>query len=257
MSKRNTTLDDDAYIYQRRDKKSEKEKFREMTLKEKWSHFLEYYFVKVLVALAVIAGVIYLLYSMLVPKAENVLYIASVNNYLAEDTVTNLEEEIREYLNLGDMEKVSIDINYYMDLPANPGETTDSNLDEGETIADPSFGFGASNTATTNMRLTTYIAAQEIDIIIAPESIFENFTYNEFFDNLEDTLPTDIFSSLSSELYTGITEENPESKPYGIRLDNLPNYEYNSTKEPRVLGIMVNSTNKENTISFIRYLLEE
>ena len=252
MSKTNKTLDDDAFIYQKRENKSEKEKFRDMTFKEKWSYFLEYYFVKLLISLAVIAGLIYLFYSIFTPKVENVLYIASVNNHIAEDTIKDLEQEIGEYLNLTNMEEVSIDINYYFDLPISvEGDST-----EAEPSSDPTAGFGSSNTAASQMRLTTYIAAQEIDIIIAPEGIFDNFMQNEFFDNLEDILPTDIFAAISDELFTGTTQENSVSKPYGIRLDNLTNDQYNATKEPRILGIVVNSPDKDNSIAFIRYLLE-
>lgn len=257
MSKRKTTLDDRAYIYQKRETKSEIQKLKEMTLKEKWSYFLEYYFVKLLIALAIVAGLLYFLYSILSPKPENVLYIASINNYLTEDITTNLQEEISDYLDLEDMEEVIIDVNYFIDLQTVTDEGIDGDLEESESNIDPNFGFGTSNSATSHMRLSTYMAAQEIDIIIAPESIFEHFMNNEFFDNLEDTLPTDIFTRLQNELYIGTTSANPVSKPYGVRLDNLPNNKFSSTNEAYVFGIVVNSTHKENTISFIRYLLEE
>ncbi|NLJ90052.1 MAG: hypothetical protein GX323_04055 [Clostridiales bacterium] len=256
MANKKTSLDENAYIYQRRDEKSEKEKFKEMTLKEKWIHFVEYYLVKVLIGLAATAGLVYLLYSIIAPKPETVLHIVTINNFLNEETATSLEEEISEYLNLGDREEVTIDYNYFMDFsPIGEEDTTETT--EEEFTFNPNFALQSSNTATSHMRLTAYIAAQEIDIIIAPMGLFEQFMAADYFDNLEDILPTDIFAALSDKLYKGTTQENTSTKPYGIVLDELPGYKLSNNEEPRVLGIVVNSLHKDNSISYIRYLLEE
>ena len=44
-----TALDDDAYLYQKREEKTEKEKWSEMNRHQRMQYFLDYYLVKLLV----------------------------------------------------------------------------------------------------------------------------------------------------------------------------------------------------------------
>ena len=64
---KNTTLDDSASIYQPRQKQTEKQKFSEMTFKEKVTYFNDYYKVKAIVLIIAIIGIIYIVYNILTP----------------------------------------------------------------------------------------------------------------------------------------------------------------------------------------------
>lgn len=267
VNKRTKTINDDASIYQDRDEKFSKEQFKEMSLKEKLSYFLDYYAKTVLLVILIIGILVYFIYSVTSPKEKTILSVAVINDYKSEDTIVNLENEVGDYIGLGDMEDVNIDNTYYLDTSEMTQETDESGLDTPrvqetndlasetpEEFADDTM-FAASATAS-QMKLTTYIAAQEIDVIIAPEEVFETYSYQGFFDNLETTLPTDVFANLSDQLYFSSTEDLNISKPYGIRLDNWSPGESNQD-QTHILGILANSPNRDNSVLFIRYLLSQ
>lgn len=232
INKKKTVLGNNATIYQAREQKSEKQKFKEMSFKEKLVHFRSYYALKLVISLLVIAGVVSLIYNIFKPKVEDALYAIVLNYSINDETVQVMEKEFSDILEIGDMEQVRIDNSFYF------GEDN----------------FDVSANSATQMKLTTYLANKEIDIIIAPESLFKNYIQSGFFDNLEGQLPTDLFSKLTDRLYLGKTEEVPTDIAYGIVLDDLPLYENINLKESQVLGIVVNSEKKENGIQFIRYL---
>ena len=234
INKKKTVLDDDASIYQSREKKSEKQKLKDMTFKEKLAHFRTYYALKFVISLLILAGVISLIYTMVSPKVEDALYAIVLNYSLNDDQVQIMEEEFSDILEIGEMEQVRIDNSFYL----------------GEDDLD------ASSNYAVQMKLTTYLAAKEIDIIIAPESLFKDYIHNGFFDNLEKQLPTDLFSKLTDHLYFGKAEEDTTDIAYGIVLDDLPLYENKDLQESQMIGIVVNSEKKENGIEFIRYLFD-
>lgn len=246
LDKKTKRLHDDATIYQKRELKSEKTKLSEMNIKEKLSYFKTYYAVKTFFTLLILLGVSLTLYSMLKPKVKPVLYVVAINSSIDNDLVTKLEEEISGLLDIDDMEKVIIDNTFYI-----------QNNEE---------GLETSDTAINQVKLTTFIAAREIDLIIAPEGVFSQYVKSDFFINLEEQLPNDIFVSLSEQLYFGKVgvdyDDDPnfnETKPYGIMLDNLSYYENTDFPdgEKRILGIVANSPHKDNSISFIRHVFEK
>jgi hypothetical protein len=231
LDKRRTTLDDNASIYRKRETKSEKQKFSELDFKGKVSYFNTYYLKKVIVIALVAIGLGYFIYTIIAPKPENALYVAVINYSLDDETADQLEKDFGEYLNIGEMEQVNIDTSFFLDESGDP-----------------------SMTSANQIKLSTYLAAQEIDMVIAPESYFENYVGNGFFDSLESQLPTNVFATLADYLYHGTTEEDSSEKVYGIYLDHLPYYKERNVDEPHVIGLVTNSTKKENGIEFIRYI---
>lgn len=225
-----TTLDDNANIYNRRGNKTEKQKLSEMTFSEKISYINTYYTKTFIVLSIIIIGVIYLIYSMISPKVEDALYAAVINYSIDEETAHELEHNFGEYLKIGEKESINIDTSFFL------GESSD-----------------ASMTAANQMKLTTYLSAQEIDLVIAPESYFENYATNGFFDNLEEQLPTELYTKLADYLYFSTSQENPNEVAYGIYLDHLPYYQERDHEERHIIGLVVNSTKKENGVEFIRY----
>ena len=230
-----TRLDEqDALIYHPQKNQTEKEKLREMSFQDKLSYLWEYYKWYFIGAVAFIALVIYFVNGFLHPAVSPQFYASMINNPIDDQGLQDLQNDFTKHLQLNpkrECVELNTSINYNM---------------------------GGAYTATMEQALTTYIASSEVDVIIAPESIFRKYAYTGTFKKLTDELPTDLYSSLTDQFYLCNTEDAKKVKSvYGIYLTNTKLYQkYANKKEPYVLGIIANSPHQENTIEFIRYLFE-
>ena len=93
-----TALDDDAYLYQKREEKTEKEKWSEMNRHQRMQYFLDYYLVKLLVFSGIILAVVLFVW-----------------NFISKST-EKLKKELTEYLGAdGKYRKIIIDDSFYLD----------------------------------------------------------------------------------------------------------------------------------------------
>jgi hypothetical protein len=233
---KDTILDDNAAIYNNRDSKSEKQKLKEMSFSEKISYLKTYYLTKTIVIIAIIGFVGYLGYSILSPKAENVLYTAIINYALTETEAAKLEEDFTNLLELDpEKETVLFDASFYLGLNGDVSEYT----------------------LSSEQKLTTYLFAGEIDVLIAPEADFKKYAGFGYLSKLTDELPTDLCTQLADSFFYSTTEDNPASGAYGIYLEGAKLYDSNGKAiENPVIGIVVNSENKQNAVELIRYLYQ-
>ena len=232
MSKK-TRLNDSAEIYQQRKEQRERDKLREMTLQERISYLWDYYKLHALFTIIGIAVIAYVIYEIVTPKIETQLYVAVIDNPVDPAALEEYEAQFAEHLQI-DPEREEVIIN-------------------------PQFYFLADDEYAMSMRqvLVTYVAAQDVDIIIAPKSEFESYSYYGYMYSLSDLLPTDLYSKLSEYFYIGAREDNPEEKVYGIYLNQAPFFQDNeriSSDNPYILGVIGNSRRTENSAEFIRYL---
>lgn len=228
-----TRLSDSAEIYKLREEKSERQKLKNMTFKEKITYFNNYYRTKTIIGIVVIGFLIYFSYTIFGPRTETILYIASLNGAIDYDSGNLLGEEIENYLGIDTkQEEVFVDTSIYLD---GTSEYTSSNI----------------------QKFSTLLMAKELDIIIADEDTFEKYANQGYFCKLSDQLPTQLFSKLSDHFYISSTEEDTDHAAYGIYLETSSLYgeDYTFYKRP-VLGIVVNSEFKDNCISFIQYLFK-
>lgn len=233
---KDSVLDDNASIYSRRDKKSEKQKLNEMSFSEKISYLKTYYLTKTIVIIVIIGFVGYLGYSLLSPKAENVLYTAIINYALTEEEASKLQDDFSNLLELNpEKETMNFDASYYLGLNGDVSEYT----------------------LSTEQKLTTYLFAGEIDVIIAPEADFKKYASFGYLSKLTDELPTDLCTQLASSFFYSTTEDNKASGAYGIYLENAELYDITGKViENPMIGIVVNSENKQNAVKLIRYLFQ-
>lgn len=236
-----TVLDDDAGIYQKRVVKTEKQKFSELHGEDKWQYFKDYYLKKTIAIILGIILVIYFIYTIWQSKKQtNVLYAATVDQYLSPNVVKQLEDSFKEYIgSTSEYDSVILDTSYYL-----------NSLDY-----------------STQEKLQALIVAGDIDVFIAPESYFTNYTVNGTMQALNDCLPTDLVSLLKNEFFIGSERINSSlddeielgpSEAYGIYVDETPLFKDNyKTDERLVLGIIVTSKNKDNAVEFIRFLFNE
>ncbi len=232
----NTVLDDSAEIYKPRTEQTEKQKLSEMTFKEKVTYFNNYYRLKVIVIILLIAGAVYMAYSILSPKPETVFYAAVINSAMDDETVATVQSDFAGKLGIDPKtQEIMIDSSYQLGSEGNVSE----------------FSISAQQ------KLGTYFYAGQIDVIIAPESVFADYARLGNLSKLSDELPTDLFTKLTDSFYYSETEEDKTSSPYGIYLDGAKIYDKagNLVDKP-VLGIVVNSKYKQNAVEFIRYLFD-
>lgn len=231
MPKR-TRLGEDAAIYQKHNMKSEKEKLKDMPMKKKISYLWDYYRYHALFTILAVVFIFYVVYTFVKPKVETMLYAAIIDNTIDSEVWDEFQDEVTEYLEL-DTTSEDVVLNY-------------------------SFYFKGDSEYSMRMRQTfgVYLAATEIDLVIAPLSEFSGYVENDFFTPLSDHLPTDLYSSLADKFYLAGTVDNPKVAAYGIYLQDTKLYSEQSfpTEEPYILGIVANANHKENAVKFIRYL---
>lgn len=230
-------------------KKREKQNFKNMTLKKKLSHLWEYYKLHGFLIALVVLFIIYSVYTISKPRLNTSLSVAIVNNNLTETTLDKITREVEDFLQLDlDNEEVSLDSMFY-------------------------FNTDGEYSMNARRALVTFVAASDIDIIIATESEFANYAHNNFLHNLTNQLPTDLYTSLANDFFITDTEDDKEQRTFGIYLNNAKYYNENyylvmpdtvfgpadeeAIDEPYVLGIVSNSQNLNNSIDFIRYMFSQ
>lgn len=232
---KSSVLDDHADIYQRREVISEKEKWRQMNKEEKWTYFNSYYRNKLIVLLAAVIFVVYMIYTIASPKPEVRLFAVILNGAVNDETTAQLQEGFAEYINLDEeKETLNFDNSFYLD-----GE----NFNE--------------LTMANQQKLMAYMSAGEIDVIIAPEKDMIQYASMGGLVKVTDLLPTSLVSTLAKDFYYEALEEETQSAPYGIYLEDMAIYDNNGNLIIKpVLGIVSNSENKESCVEFIQYLFQ-
>lgn len=231
---RQTKLDDDAQIYNPLEQQTEKEKLKDMNFKQKLEYLWEYYRIHALAVVAIIALVIYIIYGILNPGVSTKFYAALINSPINPEVIDEYEKDFTGYLEL------------------------DPNREN--VVLNDTFNFNVDVTYTANVKQTlqAYVAAAEVDVIIAPEKEFSEYASYGAVIKLSDQLPTDLYSSLTDHFFISATEDDPEKSAYGIYINDTKLYAENSvTKDPYIIGIVANSKHKDKAIEFIRFLLEE
>lgn len=228
-----TQLNENADIYKQRKEVSEKQKMSEMTTRQKISYFNDYYRNKLIIGLITGGLLVYLIVTIFSPRVDPALNVAIINDILDKERLSTLESDFTTQLGLDPKdEQVLLDSSYYI-------------MDDMD-----------SASVTSQQRLLTYIAASQIDIIITDEAQFQRYINMGYMENLSERLPTDLYSDLSDSFCVGKAEEDTVEKAYGIYLNQSEVYKnLGSVIEQPVIGILINSKNKENSVAFVKYLL--
>ncbi len=225
-------LEEPVTIYQPRELPSEKEKLKNMTTKEKMNYLWEYYRLHALGGILAIAAIIYVIYQIATPNINTQFYAAIIDSSLSTEAVEEFASEFSDYLDLNPkLEDIQINDTFYL---------------------------SGSGNYNIQQALTAYIAAREVDVIIAPESQFLNYAKNDYFTKLSEALPTDIYSAMTDRFFLSETTESSDKNAYGIYLNDSDLFEgVTYDGEPYVLGILANYPHEENTIEFINYLFKD
>jgi len=99
LSNKKTALDDSASIYQVREEKTDRMKWKECKgFKAKWEHFKAYYFLKTFIWACVIAFVGYAVYEIVKPKKETVLYVAFTDAVVTATVMDGLQKGYENFV---------------------------------------------------------------------------------------------------------------------------------------------------------------
>lgn len=224
--KKNTVLNDEAYIYNHRNDETEGDKWKKMNGRQKLAYFNDYYRNKIIIILITVGILVSFFHTILSPRPEVVVSIAVVNDYWDESGLTKLSEDLSKHLELKDGEKkLQIDDSYFLKES------------------------GLGNEVANTQRLVAKIAAGDINIIIADKNKFDEFAMNETFLKISEVVQQD--DSYNDRLVSG---------GYGISLKGSELLkELGSYQEEMILGILSNANNEdyEYLSKVIKYILQK
>lgn len=245
--------------------REEREALKHGTPKERFHYFLDYYKWHVVAAVLVTAFVGSLMYQTLTQK-ERALYAVLVNAR-EQEPAQDYPQAFAEYAGIDTGEsEILFDSSLYL---APSGTAA---YDE--------------NTVANAQKLLVYIAAQEIDALIAGESVITSYAYNGTFHDLSTILSEEQFAKYEPYFYyidqsiaealserdadsgefVGIPDypssKSPESMenpvPVGIYLDAAGGLKeaYAFTDETSILCVPAGTKHLENAVKYLDFIFE-
>ncbi len=233
VKNKRTTLGDEAAIYHHEENVSEKEKWKNMTWKQRMEYFRNYYLMKVIVVIACVGIVSSILYTMFSPKPEQVLSVAIINGAMQYDQYLKVQEEFEAAVGL--------------------------DKETQETVFDAGYTF-EGNDFESLQKFAMYNAVGDLDVTILPLSVFEAYAPVGYFSPVSGHLPSNLYARLSEYLVSCEQKDGdgnviPDSENvYGILLNSSHVYDGVATEEPVVLCINMSTGNDENIVRFLNYI---
>lgn len=228
--KQKTALDDDAALYAKRDDKGTLERFKELKGREKYDFFCQYMLGRILAVVCIAGLLIWIGFSVLAPKPENVCYIAVIDNPLLKESAELLEAKLNEFF-VTDPKKqtVNLDRDYYMSL----------------------------DDYNARMRFMTLLAAGDIDFVVIPENEIGSYSESGMYADLGAYLDADTLAALDGKLLNMVDSESGETFIGGINisesLEKINGYEFNMDY---YLVMTVNTKNADNLRTVMSLFLE-
>ncbi len=243
MKDKKTSLKDDAYIYEQRheDNISEKERFSQMTKKEKWIHFSEYYSKPLIIGLIIVGIAGYLIWHDFIARKNIIYRCAILNETIVTENLSEFNQNFTKFCRLDPNDNEAAFNTYFTNEIAT--EVGTSAISDLQSIA-------------------SQIYAETLDGIIADEVSFSNYLNNGFFKSMEDYLTAEEYEKLRPYLYIPQHKDNKNHKAYGIYLDESPVYQKlvndgNVNVKKPIFGILFNSKEPERSRDALYYLFPD
>ena len=213
----------------------EQEKFswKEMTWKQRWQYFMDYYF-KITLVIVIAAGlVISFIKTVFFDKTETMVSMMVVDESIYME-LDRAEEELKE--KMGWTEK-------YQAAP---------------------FTLMSTGNYQTEVAIFTRLQAASVDVMICDRETFDTYTGYGYFDEAEKYIPEGM--DLSDTFITGCISERDdmgevvgygEELVYGFDLSGSEKYkELGGTLENPVLAVTANGEHRDMAASVIAYFFE-
>ncbi len=215
-----------------------KEKFKDMTFKEKMGYFWDYYKLPFIVTLVVIISLIALIHSIVSNSYNRVMYISIYNSPLAnaEDIATSFGNHLG------------------IDNDKDRVEVTIGSL--GTNLNDEYYSSALENLA---MKIT----AKENDVVIATDEASKIFLSLNCATDLTEVLPKDVLNALEGRLFYANKvayddDGNPitHSYPCGIYIEDTQFAKDSKLylERQNILFVVSNTPRKDKVITFIKYI---
>ncbi len=221
--------------------KGELQKLKDMTLSQKAEYIYSYYRIHILIIVLVVLAAVYGVYT--ATHRQDTAFQGVFLNYTLSDTT---------------IDETEASLSTYFALSSDYTTILESGLYVGEEATD----------YTGVMKLTAYISAKELDMIIGNTSAVQYVMGMEGWDDLSTLLPAELYTQVESRIahiepivYEDSTSDNSSQSADGnwvlditdsIFVQNLGL----STENPIYLGFVTNSQHQDNNIAFMQYILD-
>ena len=222
-----------------------KKNFKEMPFDKKIKHFWHYYKVHTIVAIALIAFVVYfiLLQTVLAPKPFGFCAYALSSNYYMSENLTPIDTFID-----GFADRLGIDTEEY------------------QVVFDTSNAVNPDSSDMLDMAVDMNIvhAGEEgnLDVLIGSKAQIDFYVINGFYGKTLDILFTEeMFAELDEAglIYYYYDEESDKEYPIGVYVTDAPRLKelglYNEDAEV-ILSIVSFSERTDTSVEFVKYIFE-
>lgn len=240
--------------------REQKQKFKDMTFKEKWRYFWDYYKIHTIVTIFAVILIVTFAKDMILNNQECVLSVAMINGYPVTDSDVFMEEYAT-----------------YAEIDSKEYEVT----------LDTSYQYSKDDmsqmTMATVQKLMALVSASALDVMISDYEAVDNYANSGFFVDLRTVLPADLLEKFKDSFYYYTYDPNLEVEgfepeegylgpfdtlepvPVGIIATDFPKlvelgaYEYTIPEKGKaepIFTILGNSKYIDSTIQFLRFLSE-
>lgn len=214
--------------------KREKSKLKDKSLKEKLGYIWYYYKIHILAVLAAVVIIGYLISSIHRNSIPSAIYAVVLNT---EDAYADHDDFMNSFCK-------------YAGIDTDSHTTTlESSLHIDREAAD-------NNSILANQKLMALFSTKTIDVFISDQSNFDNFAEVGTFYDLREILPKDLQDKVKDNFYYYTYEESGKV-PIGIYVNDFPKFkEEGFVSNDAIFGIPATTTQKENAVKFLEYLLQ-
>lgn len=230
IENKKTALEDDAALYQKRGESVSQEELKNLSSKQKFQYFKDYYLLKIVIAVAAIAVVANIAYTTIFNKKENVLAVGVLGGAYITETAA-MEDSIREALQIESEDQLVTVGNYDLTQSAQ------------------------------NMAYVARLSSHDLDIILCDQEYFDAQCQFGHFLTLEEFLTPELLEKYQDRFVMGkvaIQDENgeitgyEEEKPYGILVSDSPFYkEFGEYSDTAIIAFPVSTERFEMIYEFL------
>ncbi len=203
-------------------------------------YYYKWYAIALIAVIILIGSVIHSIRT----HKDPALGVAVVNGDYEAD-YESIERQFEEYIQVDDKHEVQIDSDFYLSAD----------------------GSGALDTQT-EQKLFMTIATGQIDVLIAPESVFKRFADVGYVADLSNVLSEDEIAAIddifighvADDSVAAVDDENTprHEERSGINISELALIQkegwYADANEPVYLGFVLDGNNDENAVTFYEFL---
>ncbi len=214
-----------------------KEYLRQSGLKKKIQFFFDYYTWQTIGIIALLIFVVSMIVNIITAK-KPLLYIVLINSVMEEENCTEISD------------------NYLADNGINPDKFK-LDIDPGYAHVKPSENpedYDELANATVQ-KYQVMILSEEIDITISPDWAIDLYEQSDWYYNLKDFLPEDLYKKVEDRLYYS-KDSTGASIPVGISLDGISCIDDCYETATPILTVSAFTNNPEESINFINWLFK-